>query len=200
MLGGVWRVNDVLHFALKLGGPPLYFFPVGDADGGGPMNIVNLFKAPLKRVDDKPNYRGGVARLSRDFGAKKLGFHIEVIDPGNFSCPYHFHTAEEELFIVLEGEAILRVKDQFYKVGPGDLFFYPTGPEFVHNIYNHTQKPFKFFAISNDEPDTDICFYPDSKKNTSPDGIVQAGVKVDYYKDEEDPAKYWPAHALRGEL
>lgn len=165
------------------------------------MNIIKLDSIKdFERFDKQPHYRGANYRLGQKLGAKRLGFHIEVIDPGNFSCPYHYHTAEEELFLVLEGEAIVRIDNKFHKVGPGDLIFYPVGTEYAHNMYNHTDKPFKFFALSSDEPDSDDCFYPDSKKNTSPDGIMQNGIKVGYYKDEEDPAKYWPEHALRGEV
>jgi hypothetical protein len=32
----------------------------------------------------------------------------DLLDPGKFSFPYHFHRAAEELFVILSGEAILR--------------------------------------------------------------------------------------------
>lgn len=164
------------------------------------MNIINLAKATdLERYDEKPNYNGSVLRIAKQFGAKNLGFHLEVMDPKTFSAPYHYHTGEEEMFLVLEGEAIVRCQNQYRKVGPGDLIFYKTGPETPHNMYNHTDKPFKFLAISNAGV-PDECYYPDSHKHTSPEGIMQNGVKVDYFKDEEDPARYWPDHALKGEV
>lgn len=164
------------------------------------MNILNLFKEELQKVDTPKNYAGSVARLSKKFGAKKLGFHIEIIDPQNFSAPYHWHSQEEEFFLVLEGEAIVRRNGEFRKVGPGDIIFYELGPETAHNMYNHTNKPFKMLAVSNNDPDNDICQYPDSKKISSENGFMQNGVVVDYFKDEEDPAKYWPDFALRGEV
>ncbi len=162
------------------------------------MHILNIYKESLKAAG-RTNYRGGVLELAETFGAKKLGFHVETLDPKNFSCPYHYHEQEEELFLVLEGEAIVRKNNEFRKVGPGDIIFYEVGKSSAHNMYNFTDKPFKFLAISNNS-DTDICHYPDSKKRNESGKVTQNGVVVDYFHDEEDPAKYWPAHALRGEL
>ena len=164
------------------------------------MNILNILNENLKIMAGQPNYTGAVLELKEKFGAKKLGFHVEVLDPKNFSCPYHFHEHEEELFYVLDGEAIVRCNGKFRKVGPGDLIFYSVGPDTAHNMYNHTDKPFKFLAISNNDPGNDVCHYPDSKKHTTKYGVMQNGIDVNYFKDEEDPAKYWPENALRGEV
>jgi uncharacterized cupin superfamily protein len=164
------------------------------------VNIFNILKTKdLRIAAGQPNYTGAVLELVEKFGAKKLGFHLEIIDPKNFSCPYHWHSEEEELFVVLEGEAVVRCNGEFRKVGPGDLIFYKTGEESVHNMYNFTDKPFKFLAIANNS-EGDICQYPDSKKISSPDGYMLDGKAVPYFTGEEDPAKYWPAHALRGEV
>lgn len=165
------------------------------------MNVINLLKAlEYKRVDEQPAYKGWVANLSKKYDAKKLGFHLEVMDPKTFSAPYHYHTEEEELFYVIEGEAIVRREDKFRKVGPGDFIFYEVGPKSVHQMYNHTNGPFKFLAVSINDPDKDICYYPDSRKHLSPEGVMQDGKVVDYYKDEENPAQYWPEWALLGEI
>lgn len=165
------------------------------------MYITNLNSLEKFRIANKQkNYTGAVLSLAEEWKAEKLGFHAEIIDPKKFSCPYHYHTQEEELFYVLEGEAVVRCNNEYFKVGPGDLFFYKTGQEFAHNIYNHTDKAFKFLAISNNAPEADICHYPDSKKVSSPNGFLQNNVVVNYFKDEEDPARYWPEHILAGKL
>ncbi len=133
------------------------------------MHILNILKESVKPAG-RTNYKGGLLELADVFGAKNLGFHVETLDPKNFSCPYHYHEKEEELFLVLEGEAIIR-----------------------------TDKTFKILCISNNS-DTDVCHYPDSKKRNESGKVTQNGVVVDYFKDEEDPAKYWPPHVLRGEI
>ena len=162
------------------------------------MHILNILKESVKPAG-RTNYKGGVLELADVFGAKNLGFHVETLDPKNFSCPYHYHEKEEELFLVLEGEAIIRKNNEYQKVGPGDIIFYEVGETSAHNMYNFTDKPFKILCISNNS-DTDVCHYPDSKKRNESGKVTQDGINVDYFKDEEDPAKYWPAHILRGEI
>ncbi len=165
------------------------------------MKIINVFDdANFVRIEKQENYYGAVVRVADLFGAQKLGFHLEIVDPKNFSCPYHYHEQDEELFLAIDGEAIVRCNNKYKKLKQGDLFFFPVGSEFAHNLYNHTDKPFKFIGISNISTEYDVCHYSDSGKKTSENGIMQNGIKVNYYKDEEHPAKYWPDYALRGEV
>lgn len=162
------------------------------------MNIMNLFDPQGFESGSgakKEKYRGSFKEVSEIFKAKSLSFHIRIMESKTFSYPYHWHTGEEELFIVLEGEATVRCHGEFRKVKEGDLIYYGTGPESVHQMYNHTDLPFKFFALSNID-ETEKCYYPDSKKESSPDGPLQNGVIVDYLKDEEDPSIYWPKDKL----
>jgi uncharacterized cupin superfamily protein len=130
-------------------------------------------------------------------GANKLGFHAEILPPKCFSCPYHFHHSEEELFLVLEGEATLRQADRFRKVAKGDLIFFPNNPEGAHQFYNHTDRPFKFFALSTMDK-FEVCEYPDSKKTyiARIKKLFQLGQEVDYWQGEEDPKRFWPKEYL----
>jgi uncharacterized cupin superfamily protein len=164
------------------------------------MNILNIFdKIGYEFAEHGEQYRFSNKEVSKLFNTKNLGFHLEILHPQTFSCPYHYHEKEEELAIVIEGEAILRANGNFLKIVPGDLIYFSTGPESVHQIYNHTSKDFKFFALSTKIPD-ESCYYPDSNKilNRKDRILSQNGVRVDYWKDEEDPRQYWPANALNG--
>lgn len=162
------------------------------------MNITNLFDTDdfvSGSRSNNPNYKGSFKEVSEAFKAKNLSFHVRIMEAKTFSYPYHWHTGEEELFIVLEGEATVRCNGEFKKVKAGDLIYYGTGPESVHQMYNHSDLPFKFFALSNVD-ETEKCYYPDSKKESSPQGPIQNGVVVEYLKDEEDPSIYWPKDKL----
>ena len=157
-------------------------------------NIINLEKVELKPGGMGQSYQWlSSESISKAVGAKKLGFHLEVLLPGKYSCPYHFHHAEEELFWILEGKAMLRQSDQFREVGPGDLIFFQTGPEGAHQFFNHTDKPFRFFALSTME-ELEVCEYPDSKKiNVS--RIKKVFLKeqaVEYMEGEDNPGRFWP--------
>src|ERR671935_3068792 len=74
---------------------------------------------------DHPVYRGHsdgyreAPLVDSGAGSVHTGLSIAELAPGGTLAP-HVHSYEES-FYVLSGEAILRVNDQAYRVGPGDL-------------------------------------------------------------------------------
>jgi uncharacterized cupin superfamily protein len=166
------------------------------------MHVINLLECSLNPEDFGPKYLGSTRELGTEMGSKLLGFHVEVLDPKMFSCPYHWHEKEEELAVVLAGEAVLRVGGQFRKVQKGDLLFFPPGAATAHHLYNHTDQPFKFLAMSSKVITDEKCHYPDSNKvlDRLTRLITQNGEPATYFKDEEDPSRYWPAEALLGKV
>lgn len=155
-------------------------------------NIVNVDNVEMEDWSLGDAYEGKSAEAARPLKSKKLGFHIEILSPKKYSCPYHYHELEEELFYVIEGEATLRQNDKFQKITKGDLIFFGLGKEYSHQFYNHSNKDFKFIAISNRDK-SDIAYYPDSGKVNirKTREIFKLDDKVPYITDEEDPSKYW---------
>ena len=162
-------------------------------------NIVNLY-ADQNLIFQKwthGKYSCESAEIGSLWNTQKLGFHIESLDPGAFSCPYHFHHQEEELFIALKGSAMVRQDDEFYEIKEGDLVWFKTGS--AHQFYNHTDSTFLFFALSN-KSENEVCEYPDSKKRWSRKDkkLLQNNVEVsDYFLDEENPNLQWPEHLIK---
>lgn len=166
------------------------------------MQILNINEtSDFLPYDFGKRFTGLDKEVASLFKAQHLGFHLEILNPKCFSSPYHYHEKEEELVIVIKGEAILRQNNKFKKIKAMDLIFFPTGPEFVHQIYNHSEELLQYFVLSNKASD-DICYYPDSNKKLERNKrlVTQNGVEVDYWKDEEDPAIHWPSHILNGEI
>lgn len=163
-------------------------------------NIVNIENLEFESDHSMENYKYDFAPAvnAKDMGAQKLGYNVSKLLPGQFSCPYHFHHSEEELFLVLEGKAMLRQADQYREVLRGDLIFFSTNIEGAHQFYNHTDRPFVYFALSTKDL-LDVCEYPDSKKINVRrlKKIFQAGSEVPYLKDEENPAINWPKECLK---
>ncbi len=161
-------------------------------------NIVNLNTVEIKKNEVVENYSSEWTGLAKDMGAKKLGYNISVLRPGEFSCPYHFHHSEEELFLVMEGKAMLRQADKYREVSKGDLIFFENSAEGAHQFYNHSDQPFRIFALSTKDP-FEVCEYPDSKKMS----VIKLGKtfqmdsEVEYFKGEKNPADYWPKEYLR---
>lgn len=108
-------------------------------------------------------YESRCGSLSDGTVATKLAASVDTLPPGKRSCPYHFHHAEEEMFIVLEGSGTLRVAGAMLPVTAGDVIFIPPGPEYPHHLLNTSDAPLKYISISTNEP-IEVCEYPDSGK------------------------------------
>jgi uncharacterized cupin superfamily protein len=125
--------------------------------------IRNFNEAPLERLLREPLYDALSARLAPGTAAQKLGISVDTVAPGKRSCPYHFHHAQEELFIVLEGKGALRVAGEMLPVRAGDVVFIPPGPEYPHQFINTSSQPMKYLSVSTRES-PEVCEYPDSGK------------------------------------
>jgi uncharacterized cupin superfamily protein len=125
--------------------------------------IRNFNEAPLERLVREPLYDALSARLALGTAAQKLGISVDTVAPGKRSCPYHFHHAQEELFIVIEGEGTLRVGGELLPVRTGDVVFIPPGPEYPHQFINTSPQPMKYLSVSTRES-PEVCEYPDSGK------------------------------------
>ncbi|WP_211455209.1 cupin domain-containing protein [Collimonas antrihumi] len=125
--------------------------------------IRNFNTAPATHDLREPLYDSIGARLAQGTAAQKLGASIDTVAPGKMSCPYHFHYAQEEMFIILEGCGTLRVAGEMLPLRSGDVIFIPPGPEYPHQIVNTSDRPLKYLSISTKEQ-PEVCEYPDSGK------------------------------------
>lgn len=160
--------------------------------------VVNLLDQTQLNFEkfEQGKYSCSSAEISSLWKTQKLGFHMEILNPGSFSCPYHLHHHEEELFIAFKGSAMVRQGEDFFEIKEGDLIIFKTG--IAHQFYNHTKSPFLFFALSNKEPN-EICEYPDSNKkwDRQKKKLFQNDSEVeDYWKDEENPESKWPKNII----
>jgi len=154
--------------------------------------IRNFNDAPLEHEQREPLYDTLCARLAPGTVAQKLGASIDIVAPGKRSCPYHFHHAQEEMFIVLEGNGTLRVAGELLPLRAGDVVFIPPGPDYPHQIINDSGAPLKYLSVSTREQ-PELVEYPDSGKYqaivTRPDGTrftvrQRAENDLDYWDGE----------------
>jgi uncharacterized cupin superfamily protein len=125
--------------------------------------IRNFNQVPLARMQREPHYDSQRVRLAHGTAAQKLGASFDILAPGKRVCPYHLHHAQEEMFVVLEGNGTLRVADEMLPLKAGDVVFIPPGPEYPHQIINTSEAPLKYLSISTMEA-PEIYEYPDSGK------------------------------------
>lgn len=149
--------------------------------------IRNFNQVELRHDLREPLYDSRGARLAEGTAATKLGASIDIVAPGMRSCPYHLHYAQEEMFIILDGEGTLRVAGEMLAVKAGDTIFIPPGPEYPHQLINTSDAPLKYLSISTREK-PEICEYPDSGKYLAyaPDFDVLGRTKetLDYWEGE----------------
>lgn len=157
-----------------------------------PKPFVNLEDVEFTDVEENGYYTSKRAQFSAGIGARKLGYNLTELPPGNAQCPFHSHRAEEEVFLILEGEGELRFGDQSYGIRKHDVIACPTGgSDVAHQIINTGRTMMRYLALSN-LADLEICEYPDSSKvgiyaDESPPlrKMFRAEATVEYYDREK---------------
>ena len=124
---------------------------------------------------------------SLDF-AKRHPFDLALvrIPKGKLLCPYHSHSSESELYLVMSGRGKIRDKDGWTEVGSGDAFFF--GPGEAHQLANAGDDDFVYYVIA-DNPRGDTCHYPDSGKfavwKEGMNEVIVKAQETDYFDGEE---------------
>lgn len=131
-------------------------------------------------------------RLSKFVKSEYLEFDIRLLNPEQFSFPYHFHRHVEELMFIISGSLTLRSLNGFRVLNQGDIVFYEMGKSGAHQLFNHTKMPCTYLDIKTFSKN-DICEYPDSGKiNVSYyREIFDKNSEVDYFKGEENIKEKW---------
>lgn len=161
--------------------------------------IRNWREATLTTETRAPLYDGGMSGgvVGIDLEGmvcKKLGAGVDILPPGKRAVPYHFHYAQEEMFVILEGEGTLRVADELLPIHAGDVICIPAGPEYPHQLINTSRARLVYLSISTQEY-PEIAEYPDSQKYmayTKQEGPIlrrrkmqRAGTALDYWDGEK---------------
>ena len=159
-------------------------------------------KVNLKNIEERPRQspNGKFGRASKDISialgrepesldlAKRHPFDFALvrIPKGKTLCPYHSHSCESELYLVVSGKGSIRDKSGTTEVGPGDAFFF--GPGEAHQLTNAGEEDFVYYVIA-DNPRGDSCYYPDSGKfavmRENSNEVIVKGIETDYFDGEE---------------
>jgi len=76
-----------------------------------------------------------------------IGGTLMEVGPG-YLGPYHLHYGNEELLLVLAGRPTVRTPEGEREFEPGDVVFFPRGPDGLHAIANRSDGPARFFLLS----------------------------------------------------
>ncbi len=153
---------------------------------GAPAALrINLDDVPLREEAGPGNYTVLEGEIGFLLGAERLGYRVAQLEPGMSFCPMHWHTVEEELFIIWSGEPTLLTPRGDVKLRKGDCIAFPIGEIGAHKLRNDGSTLASIIMISN-VGGGDVCFYPDSKKLLveRADLIVRSEPALDYFDGE----------------
>jgi uncharacterized cupin superfamily protein len=98
--------------------------------------------------------------LGDAFGLTQIGVNLTTLPPGKESSMRHWHTHEDELVFVLEGELVLRTDAGEHVLHAGMCAGFPAGSKDGHHLVNRSDRPARYLEISNRDPQ-DGAEYPD---------------------------------------
>ena len=128
------------------------------------LPLINLDEVVFTDIEENGFYTSRRAQFSAGIGARQLGYNLTELPPGKAQCPFHAHRAEEEMFLILEGEGELRYGEQRYPLRRHDVIACPTGDaSTAHQIINTGSSTLRYLSLST-QSDLEVCEYPDSGK------------------------------------
>ena len=162
--------------------------------GPRPERIVNVADVPVdgrrgKTVVSDHRELGDAA------GSERTGLNHHTVPPGMLNVPPHCHSAEEELFVVLEGSGSLELtpsprqagygaEKSEHEVRRGTVVSRPAGTGIAHT-FRAGPEGLTLLAYGTRDPN-DICYYPRSGKiSWRGVGVIGRVEYVDYWVDED---------------
>lgn len=123
-----------------------------------PQTNATGYPAPFDQEVQGRWYR----RLAPASGLTRMGASHVVLKPGAFSSQRHWHAEEDELVVMLAGEAVLIEDDGETRVGPGDILAWPAGARNGHRLHNRSaSEDCVFVAVGAGDRARDWGEYPD---------------------------------------
>lgn len=163
------------------------------------MATANLDDPDFDAGEERPGFTYRRARLGRQAGAERLGASLYEVPPGQATFPYHAHTANEELLIVLRGTPTLRSPDGARELAQGEVVSFPTGPRGAHQVINRSDETVRFLVVSEMNA-PELSLYPDTGRigalerapgtPADPDeffGFFRREDALDYWEGEPPP-------------
>lgn len=119
---------------------------------------------PTNRTGYPPEHAAAVAgrwyrRLAPECGLTDFGASHVVLKPGAQSSQRHWHDGEDELVVMLAGEAVLVDDAGRTAMRPGDIAAFPKNDGNGHMLVNESAADCVFVAIG--RPSATDCHYPD---------------------------------------
>jgi uncharacterized cupin superfamily protein len=139
----------------------------------------------LDEIEAQVSERAVSRALGRTLGAELTGLNHLTLKPGRLEAPPHCHSAEEEIFVVLDGSGTLLLGEDEHPVSRGHVVARPAGTRVAH-AFRAGDDGLTLLAYGTREPN-DIVYYPRSNKVYFRGvGLITRVERLDYWDGEED--------------
>lgn len=124
-------------------------------------NISNINNIPKEYMYD-PDFKSKLKTvlIGDAVGSEKIYVNIDYVKPGAESVKYHYHSKQEELYIIMSGKGILRIDDKEILIKTGDVISVPANKDNGHQFINNSSEILQILDVGTREKD-DIITYPD---------------------------------------
>ena len=99
--------------------------------------------------------------LGDSLGLTQYGVNISKLEPGAVSSLRHWHTAEDEFILILEGTPTLVTDDGEQVLGPGTAAGFPAHTENGHRLENRSDDNVLYLEVGT-RAVRDMVAYPDA--------------------------------------
>lgn len=161
--------------------------PVGEP-APRPANIVNAEDVESVERDGATVGRR-IRNLGRAAGSVRTGLRLSDVLPGKLSAPPHCHSADEEIFVVLDGQGELLLWEDGgvaeHAVRAGSVVCRPPGTGVAH-AFRGGEDGLRVLMYGTREP-SDLCYYPRSGKVyfIGLRLVARVGETLDYWEGED---------------
>ncbi len=150
-----------------------------------PPSIVNVHDVPEEVFGPGETVRSVARDLGVAAGSVGTGLNEVAVAPGKLNVPPHCHSAEEEFFVVLDGDGVLELGGEEHEVRPGSIVARPAGTRVAH-AFRAGAGGLTLLAYGTRQPN-DIVYYPRSNKLFWRGvGLIGRVEPLDYYDGEPD--------------
>lgn len=115
--------------------------------------------------------------LSDPGGLSQFGAFVEILPPGSRSSYRHWHEAEDEMVLMLQGEVVL-VEESESLLQPGDVACWPAGLAIGHCLENRSAQEARYLVLGT-RAARDVIHYPDHDLITRREGRTRSYTHAD---------------------
>jgi uncharacterized cupin superfamily protein len=151
--------------------------------------MPNIYEPDFDEPRDHDGFRARRSRLGHQLATERIGISLWEIPPGQKAYPYHFHLAEEEVLVVLEGTPTLRSPQGSRRLDRGEVVRFPVGADGAHQLSNDAEDLVRLVSVSTHGM-PDVVIYPDSDKLSAAERLATSDGRKHFFRIE-DEVDYW---------